>query len=158
MNSIIKYSLLCRPSYNFDVNRALPADFVRLDQDILSPLAGKKELYTYQTLDFWEQIKTPGYIQILYVILPFVILEFLTNHCSILCRMSLRCSGLYLSQFRRTSPHLLASGDGKRTATIVGDVYIHPSAKVHPTSKVMPVSSTNFGQIVIDHVHFVVVE
>jgi mannose-1-phosphate guanylyltransferase len=92
--------------------KALPADFVRLDQDILSPLAGKKELYTYQTLDFWEQIKTPG--------------------------MSLRCSGLYLSQFRRTSPHLLASGDGKRTATIVGDVYIHPSAKVHPTSKIGP--------------------
>ncbi|XP_020393364.1 uncharacterized protein [Zea mays] len=92
--------------------RALPPDFVRLDQDILSPRAGKKELYTYQTLDFWEQIKTPG--------------------------MSLRCSGLYLSRFRRTSPHLLASGDGKRTATIVGDVYIHPSAKVHPTSKIGP--------------------
>nr|CAB3496714.1 unnamed protein product [Digitaria exilis] len=92
--------------------KALPADFVRLDQDILSPLAGKKELYTYQTLDFWEQIKTPG--------------------------MSLRCSGLYLSQFRHTNPHLLASGDGKRTATIVGDVYIHPSAKVHPTSKIGP--------------------
>ncbi|CAD6210115.1 unnamed protein product [Miscanthus lutarioriparius] len=92
--------------------KALPPDFVRLDQDILSPRAGKKELYTYQTLDFWEQIKTPG--------------------------MSLRCSGLYLSQFRRTSPHLLASGDGKRTATIVGDVYIHPSAKVHPTSKIGP--------------------
>ncbi|ONL94569.1 Mannose-1-phosphate guanylyltransferase 1 [Zea mays] len=52
--------------------------------------------------------------------------------------MSLRCSGLYLSRFRRTSPHLLASGDGKRTATIVGDVYIHPSAKVHPTSKIGP--------------------
>ena len=42
------------------VNRAIPADYVRLDQVILSPLAGKKELYTYQTLDFWEQIKTPG--------------------------------------------------------------------------------------------------
>ncbi|XP_008658014.1 uncharacterized protein [Zea mays] len=53
-------------------------------------------------------------------------------------KMSLRCSGLYLSQFRHTSPHLLASGDGKRTATIVGDVYIHPSAKVHPTSKIGP--------------------
>ncbi|EEC74733.1 hypothetical protein OsI_10470 [Oryza sativa Indica Group] len=92
--------------------KALPADYVRLDQDILSPLAGKKELYTYQTLDFWEQIKTPG--------------------------MSLRCSGLYLSQFRHTSPHLLASGDGKRSATIIGDVYIHPSAKVHPTAKIGP--------------------
>lgn len=50
----------------FNINRALPADFVRLDQDILSPLAGKKELYTYQTLDFWEQIKTPGYTNIFF--------------------------------------------------------------------------------------------
>ncbi|KAJ8753505.1 hypothetical protein K2173_022746 [Erythroxylum novogranatense] len=92
--------------------RTIPTDFVRLDQDILSPLAGKKQLYTYQTMDFWEQIKTPG--------------------------MSLKCSGLYLSQFRFTSPDLLASGDGLKSATIVGDVYIHPSAKVHPTAKIGP--------------------
>ncbi|RWW65262.1 hypothetical protein BHE74_00027436, partial [Ensete ventricosum] len=44
----------------FVLSRTLPADYVRLDQDILSPLAGKKKLYTYETLDFWEQIKTPG--------------------------------------------------------------------------------------------------
>ncbi|XP_057950764.1 uncharacterized protein LOC131145608 isoform X1 [Malania oleifera] len=92
--------------------RSLSSDFVRLDQDILSPLAGKKQLYTYETMDFWEQIKTPG--------------------------MSLKCSGLYLSQFRFTSPHLLASGDGTKSATIIGDVYIHPSAKVHPTAKIGP--------------------
>ncbi|CAH9115065.1 unnamed protein product [Cuscuta epithymum] len=93
-------------------NRIVPADFVRLDQDILSPLAGKKQLYTYETMDFWEQIKTPG--------------------------MSLKCSGLYLSQFRCTSPHLLASGDGTKNALITGDVYIHPSAKVHLSSKIGP--------------------
>lgn len=92
--------------------RSLPTDFVRLDQDILSPLAGKKKLYTYETMDFWEQIKTPG--------------------------MSLKCSALYLAQFRYTTPHLLASGDGISNATIVGDVYIHPSAKVHPTAKIGP--------------------
>ncbi|XP_027358351.1 mannose-1-phosphate guanyltransferase alpha-like isoform X2 [Abrus precatorius] len=92
--------------------RTIPTDFVRLDQDILSPLAGKKQLYTYETMDFWEQIKTPG--------------------------MSLKCSELYLAQFRHTSPHLLASGDGKKNSTIVGDVYIHPSAKVHPSAKIGP--------------------
>ncbi|XP_078164079.1 uncharacterized protein LOC144559037 [Carex rostrata] len=92
--------------------KAMPADFVRLDQDILSPLAGKKQLYTFETLDFWEQIKTPG--------------------------MSLKCSGLYLSQFRHTSPQLLASGDGTKNATVTGDVYIHPSAKVHPSAKIGP--------------------
>ncbi|KAH6799001.1 ADP-glucose pyrophosphorylase family protein [Perilla frutescens var. frutescens] len=93
-------------------NRSLPTDFVKLDQDILSPLAGKKQFYVYETRDFWEQIKTPG--------------------------MSLRCSGLYLAQFRFTSPHLLASGDGSKKATISGDVYIHPSAKIHPTAKIGP--------------------
>ncbi|KAM1058740.1 hypothetical protein ACFX2B_023346 [Malus domestica] len=92
--------------------RTLPTDFVRLDQDILSPLAGKNKLYTYETMDFWEQIKTPG--------------------------MSLKCSGLYLSQFRINSKHHLASGDGTKNARIVGDVYVHPSAKVHPTSKIGP--------------------
>ncbi|XP_009592611.1 uncharacterized protein [Nicotiana tomentosiformis] len=87
-------------------------DFVRLDQDILSPLAGKKKLYTYETMDFWEQIKTPA--------------------------MSLKCSALYLAQFQYTTAHLLASGDGTKNATIVGDVYIHPSAKVHSTAKIGP--------------------
>ncbi|XP_057482587.1 uncharacterized protein LOC130769313 [Actinidia eriantha] len=92
--------------------RTLPTDFVRLDQDILSPLAGKKQLYSYETMDFWEQIKSPG--------------------------MHLKCSGLYLAQFRLNSPNLLANGDGTRSATIVGDVYVHPSAKIHPTAKIGP--------------------
>ncbi|KAK1311096.1 putative mannose-1-phosphate guanylyltransferase 1 [Acorus calamus] len=92
--------------------KSLPTDFVRLDQDILSPLAGKKQLYTYETVDFWEQIKTPG--------------------------MSLKCSGLYLNQYRYTSPHLLAVGDGTKSAAIIGNVYIHPSAKVHSTTKIGP--------------------
>lgn len=52
-------------------------------------------------------------------------------------RMSLKCSALYLAQFRLTSPHLLASGDGVKSANIVGDVYVHPSAKIHPTAKVL---------------------
>lgn len=51
-------------------------------------------------------------------------------------RMSLKCSALYLHQFRYTSPHLLASGNDIKRASITGDVYIHPSAKVHPTAKV----------------------
>lgn len=50
--------------------------------------------------------------------------------------MSLKCSALYLAQFRYKSPGLLANGDGTKTPTVIGDVYIHPSAKVHPTAKV----------------------
>lgn len=92
--------------------KSVPTDFVRLDQDILTPLAGKKKLYTFETTDFWEQIKTPG--------------------------MSLRCSSLYLAQYRQTAPELLAKGDGVKTATFVGDVFVHPSAKIHPTAKIGP--------------------
>ncbi|KAL7204747.1 hypothetical protein ACSBR2_017783 [Camellia fascicularis] len=47
-------------------------------------------------------------------------------------------SALYLSQFRFTSPHLLASGDGSKRATIIGDVYVRSSAKIHPTVKIGP--------------------
>lgn len=36
------------------LNRIPKKDFVRLDQDILSPLDGKKQLYTYETIGFWE--------------------------------------------------------------------------------------------------------
>nr|POE61316.1 mannose-1-phosphate guanyltransferase alpha-b [Quercus suber] len=99
-------------SFKLRWNRSLPTDFVRLDQDFLSPLAGKKQLYTYETLDFWEQIKTPG--------------------------MSLKYYGLYLAQFRFTSPHLLAHGDGTKSAAITGYVYVHPSAKVYPSVKIGP--------------------
>ncbi|CAM6082001.1 unnamed protein product [Calypogeia fissa] len=87
--------------------KLMPSDFVRLDQDILTPLAGKKQLYTFETGDFWEQIKAPG--------------------------MSIRCSSLYLEEFRKTNPGVLAKGKN-----IVGDVSIHPSAKIHPTAKIGP--------------------
>lgn len=64
----------CIPNMNFLylilLYRTFPIDFVRLDQDILSPLAGKKQLYTYETMDFWEQIKTPGYNILLYKLFP----------------------------------------------------------------------------------------
>ncbi|RID66060.1 hypothetical protein BRARA_D01226 [Brassica rapa] len=111
------YNQMRETSSNYNhfqyATRSVPADFVRLDQDILSPLSGKKQLYTYENKDFWEQIKTPG--------------------------KSLKCSDLYLSQLRETSPHLLASGDGtNKKPMIVGDVYIHPSVKLHPTAKIGP--------------------
>ena len=54
--------------------------------------------------------------------------------------MSLRCSSLYLAQYRITMPELLATGDGRRSPTIIGDVFIHRSAKVHPTAKVKRLS------------------
>lgn len=62
--------------------------------------------------------------------------------------MSLRCSMLYLAQYRVTSPELLATGGSKRSPTIVGDVFIHRSAKVHPTAKVLlPIAFHNWEYV-----------
>ncbi|GJP80677.1 hypothetical protein CLOP_g10880 [Closterium sp. NIES-67] len=86
-------------------------NYVRLDQHVFSKQAGKKQLYAFETDDFWEQIKTPG--------------------------LALRCSQLYLTYYRQTSPQLLAPSTPGGPA-IIGDCFIHPSAKVHPTAKVGP--------------------
>lgn len=96
-------------------------------------------LYTYETIDFWEQIKTPGLKTTFMFFFVFPVGGSFDNPFCFLCvfRMSLKCSALYLSQFRHTSPHLLAGGSDTRCATVVGDVYIHPSAKVHVTAKVV---------------------
>eukprot|EP00898_Chlorokybus_atmophyticus_P000856 jgi/Chlat1/1771/Chrsp134S02093 len=91
--------------------RPVGEDYVRIDQEILTPLAGKKQLYVYKTEDFWEQIKNPG--------------------------VSLKCSELYLSQYMKTNPQLLAkNAEGK--PAVAGNVFIHPSAKIHPTAKIGP--------------------
>ena len=42
-------------------------------------------------------------------------------------------SRLFLEHLRRTKPHLLATGEG-----ILGNVLVHPSAKVHPDSLLGP--------------------
>eukprot|EP00899_Mesostigma_viride_P025816 jgi/Mesvir1/6419/Mv19510-RA.1 len=87
------------------------ADFVRLDQDILTPLAGKQQLYCFETDGFWDQMKSPG--------------------------MAVKTQGNYLQAYATSAPHLLAS-DGPGMPTIEGHVYIHPSATVHPTAKLGP--------------------
>lgn len=135
---------------------------MRLDQDILSPLAGKKQLYTYETLDFWEQIKTPGYAKPpMRLSKHFLSWGQLCDSFDLIhCRMSLKCSALYLYQFRYTSPHLLASGDGTKSATIIGDVFVHPSAKIHPSAKVILfpfVSDYNLNLIVGCEFVFVII-
>ena len=45
----------------------------------------------------------------------------------------LKGSELFLEHLRRTKPHLLATGEG-----ILGNVLVHPSAKVHPDSLLGP--------------------
>jgi mannose-1-phosphate guanylyltransferase len=35
-----------------------PVEQLRLEQDILQPLAGNKRLFVYETVEFWHQLKT----------------------------------------------------------------------------------------------------
>jgi mannose-1-phosphate guanylyltransferase len=41
-------------------NESVTEDVIRLEQDILHPLAGTGRLFVYQTNEFWRQIKTAG--------------------------------------------------------------------------------------------------
>lgn len=41
----------------------MDADVVRIEQDILRPLANSKQLYVFETLEFWIQIKTARYLR-----------------------------------------------------------------------------------------------
>ena len=51
--------------------------------------------------------------------------------------VTLRASELFMGHFRETQPAVLAAARPEGP-TIVGNCYIHPSAKIHPTAKVGP--------------------
>ncbi|CCI47014.1 unnamed protein product [Albugo candida] len=85
---------------------------LRLEQDVLVPLAGHRALYLYEMGDFWCQIKTPG--------------------------MAITCSELYMQRFRYTQPSALSVNGGKMQPQIEGNVVVDPTAKVHPSAKLGP--------------------
>jgi len=35
-----------------------PDEQLRLEQDVIAPLAAAKKMYVYETKDFWRQVKT----------------------------------------------------------------------------------------------------
>lgn len=45
----------------------LTPDRVRLEQDILRPLAGTGRLFVFETTEFWRQIKTAGCVLVFHV-------------------------------------------------------------------------------------------
>ena len=65
------------------------------------------------------------------------------NLCIIFDRSPITANRYYLKHYAKTKPDYLspptnASGsDRPIVPSIVGEVYIHPSAKIHPTAKVM---------------------
>lgn len=89
-------------------------DILRLEQDVIVPLASAKKLFVYESKDFWRQIKTAA--------------------------SAVPASALYLAQFQKTSPKLLSqpSKAGSGGPTIISPVYIHPTAEVDETAKIGP--------------------
>eukprot|EP00184_Porphyridium_aerugineum_P008846 CAMPEP_0184691528 /NCGR_PEP_ID=MMETSP0313-20130426/352_1 /TAXON_ID=2792 /ORGANISM="Porphyridium aerugineum, Strain SAG 1380-2" /LENGTH=439 /DNA_ID=CAMNT_0027149267 /DNA_START=199 /DNA_END=1518 /DNA_ORIENTATION=+ len=116
---------------------------VRLEQDVLMPLAGKKMIYVFKTNDFWGQIKAPP--------------------------QALVCSGLYMDYFKKMEPELLTApastkmrasrgmasapsheslGSNFAKLDIVGTCMIHPSAKVSPDARIGPNVSIAAGCVI----------
>ncbi|KAF3902312.1 hypothetical protein ABW21_db0207794 [Orbilia brochopaga] len=86
----------------------LSDDVLRLEQDILGPLADEKNFYVYETRDFWRQIKTAG--------------------------SAVPANALYLQKAYQSGSKDLPAA----SAQIIPPVYIHPTATVDPTAKLGP--------------------
>ena len=111
-----QYSQTCT---NTSRDSSLGSDYVRLDNDIFVPMAGKSclaadQLYVYTSSGFWNQIKHPG--------------------------IALKCSELYLNQYRDTDPSMLADSNMQTADAprITGSVHIHTSAIVHKDATIGP--------------------
>ncbi|EME30517.1 mannose-1-phosphate guanylyltransferase [Galdieria sulphuraria] len=109
-------------------------DIIRLEQEVIMPLAGKGKIFVYEMEGFWAQVKEP--------------------------KAALHCSELYLAYYKEHKPELLTTSttslrarmDGllfmrnqkptvglqETRLNIVGAVYIHPSAKVESSAKIGP--------------------
>lgn len=86
-------------------------DCIRLEQDILMPLAGSGKLVVYNSPKWWSQIKTAG--------------------------SAIYANRHYLELYHETHPDRLAQNK-EGNPSIVGDVFIHPTANVHPTAMLGP--------------------
>jgi len=83
-------------------------DYLRLEQDIFGNICGEKHVYLYETPEFWIQIKSAGVL--------------------------VDCSANLLALQRKNPRNSLAPNSAK----IIGDVLIHPTAKVDPSAKLGP--------------------
>lgn len=59
------------------------SDMIRLEQDVIMPLAGKGKIFVYEMEGFWAQVKEP--------------------------KAALRCSELYLAYYKEHKPELLTT-------------------------------------------------
>ncbi|PVV04322.1 hypothetical protein BB560_001169 [Smittium megazygosporum] len=86
-------------------------DFLRLEQDILQHMASNKQLGIYITTGFWRQIKSAA--------------------------SAVPANEEYLKHAKSSGSNLIAK-ETRDGPTIIGAVYIHPSATIDPTAKIGP--------------------
>lgn len=72
-------------------------------------MAGTGRLFAYQTTNWWSQLKTPG--------------------------SAIYANRHYLALYRQNAPERLAR-NVKGRCTIIGDVFIHPTAVIDPSAVV----------------------
>ncbi|KAK1927222.1 nucleotide-diphospho-sugar transferase [Papiliotrema laurentii] len=88
-------------------------DILRLEQDVIAPLAAAKKMYVYQTKDFWRQVKTAA--------------------------SAVTASSLYLSRFLEAEPsRLTQSGNVIQPVYIDPSAQVDPSAKIGPMVAIGP--------------------
>jgi len=86
---------------------------VSLENEVLAPMAGRKEMFVYETTDFFLQVKHAGAVT--------------------------KLNEVVLKNLRATNPAALAKdGANVKGPAIVGDVTIHPSAVVPASCKLGP--------------------
>ncbi|CAF0795913.1 unnamed protein product [Didymodactylos carnosus] len=97
-----------------DVTRYETRECIRLEKDVIAKLAGTGQLFIYPMSDkFWSSIKSAGSV------------IYANRH--------------YLEMYRMYYPERLAiNSDVKNTPTIIGDVFIHPTACVAPSAVLGP--------------------
>lgn len=117
--------------YNSDASgngNGKEAAIIYLETDVLMPLAGTGSLFALQTTNWWSQLKTAG--------------------------SAIYANRHYLELYRSWHVDRLAQGEFKteegkeKNCTIIGDVYIHPSATVDTTATLGPNVSIGAGAVI----------
>ncbi|XP_051882039.1 mannose-1-phosphate guanyltransferase alpha-A [Pristis pectinata] len=94
------------------------AEVIRLEQDIFTTIAGRGSLYIYKTDGFWSQIKSAG--------------------------SAIYANRLYLNQYQTSHPDRLARSE-QGGPSIIGNVYIHPTATIDPSAVLGPNVTISMG-------------
>lgn len=100
-------------SKNYNGNSHRDTGYIKLEQEIIAPLAGSGQIYALSVTNWWSQLKTAG--------------------------SAIYANRHYLQLYRSKHPERLhASGGGGDSCVIYPDVLIDKSASIHPTAVLGP--------------------